>query len=113
MPRVNVAVHAGGDHLEVAAVAVEVGEHRRADEAVLRAVAVAAAHVLERLERLARVVDVRLALEAQRAVGVPDVDLAVHVGHGDLGQAVAVEVGGGRRGEDRGVRGARVDLAAR
>ena len=37
VPGVDVAVHRGGDDLELA-VAVEVGEHRRADEAVLGAV---------------------------------------------------------------------------
>ena len=40
VPGVDVAVHAGRDDLQLAAVvAVEVGEHRRAEEAVLGAVA--------------------------------------------------------------------------
>ena len=111
VPRVHVAVHGGGDHLEVAAVAVEVGEHGRADEAVLRPVARAAAHVLERLERLSGVVGFGLALEAQRAVRVPHIDLALMSAAATSGRPSRSRSRRGGR-EDRAVRGVRVHLAA-
>ena len=61
----------------------------------------ARAHVLERVQRLAGVVDVRLPLADAVPVGVPDVDLALEVGADHLGRAVAVQVGGGERGQER------------
>ena len=99
MPRVHVAVHAGGDDLGPA-VAVEVRDHRRAEEAVLRSRPLAVAHVDEGRERLAGVVRVRLDLPLQVAGAVPGVDLALVVGRHDLGVPVLVEVARGSRGEE-------------
>jgi hypothetical protein len=97
VPRVRMAVQGRGDDLQAAAVvAVEVGEHRGADEAELRAVELALAHVDERLERLARERGVRAHRPHARAALVEHVDLALEVGDDDLGDAVAVEVADGR-----------------
>ncbi len=82
---VDMAVEPRGDQLELAVVVpVEVGEDGRAEEAALRAVAVALAHVLERRERLTRVLAHGLRFEDEAPVRLPAVDLPFEVGRIDL-----------------------------
>ena len=100
VPRVDVTIHRRRHDLR-ASVAVQVGHDRRPDEPVLGSVDLALAHVHERLERLAGVRRVGLPRPAARPVGVPRVDLALEVRGQDLRHPVAVEVRGGRRGEER------------
>ncbi len=102
-PGVDVAVHARGDDLE-ALVTVEVGEHGRADEAVLRAVAMAAPLGDEAPQRTAGVRAPRLDAQLAPPARIPRIDLALEVRGDDLRRAVAIEVAGGKRGEDRAAR---------
>jgi hypothetical protein len=83
-PGVQVAVHGRGHDLEPG-VALDVGQHRRADEPALGPVALALAGLVEGLQRAARPVEARRPHPAPAAVGVPRVHPALEVGGDDLG----------------------------
>ena len=97
VPRIDVLVHRRDDDVEEA-VAVEIGEHWRAEDAGLQVVRLRA----ERYRRERRI-DAHREARRERTVVAEDVDVALDVRVDDLRVAVAVEVtdggarGGGRR----------------